>query len=78
MNRRRIASSMINSWAYDPAAELLEIEFQNGKGYQYTNVPEFIAHGFELAASKGHYFQLRIDGRYTAAEVGRGGAGFDS
>jgi hypothetical protein len=71
MDRRRIASSMINSWGYDPATELLEIEFQNGKIYQYSGVPEFIARGFELAASKGHYFQSKIDGRYSTSELGR-------
>ena len=71
MDRRLIASSMIKAWGYDVTSSVLELEFHNGKVYQYSGVSEFIARGFELAASKGQYFQSKIDGRYQTLEVGR-------
>ncbi|MEO8677419.1 MAG: KTSC domain-containing protein [Vicinamibacterales bacterium] len=69
MERRAVQSSMIRSWAFDEPSGILELEFTNGRIYQYTNVPEFLAKGFDVAASKGQYFQSRIDGRYAAQEV---------
>jgi hypothetical protein len=71
MDRRLIASSMIKSWGYDSGTSLLEIEFHNGRIYQYSEVSEFIARGLELAESKGQFFQSKIDGRYPTQEVGR-------
>lgn len=62
---------MIKSWGYDLGTSVLELEFHNGRIYQYADVPEFIARGFELAQSKGAYFQSKIDGRYKMHEVGR-------
>lgn len=70
MDRRLIASSMIKTWGYDVATSVLELEFHNGRIYRYADVPEFIVRGFELASSKGQYFQSKIDGRYQMHEVG--------
>ena len=71
MNRQRVASKMIKSWAFDPERALLEVEFQNGRVYQYADVPEFLVKGFELAESKGHFFLTRIDNRFKTEEVKR-------
>jgi len=71
MNRQPVESSMIKAWAFDPLSLVLEIEFQNGRIYQYAEVPQFLAKGFEVARSKGEFFQKRIDGRFSADEVER-------
>lgn len=60
---------MIKAWAFDREANVMEIEFTNGRVYQYDGVPEFMAKGFELASSKGRFFQSRIVDRYVAREV---------
>lgn len=60
---------MMRSWAFDPSAEVLELEFTNGRVYRYQGVPEFLARGFEVASSKGQFFLSRIDTRYSCEEV---------
>ena len=69
MNRQPVTSSMIRSWAFDETTAILELEFTNGRIYQYEAVPAFLAKGFEVAESKGHYFQSRIENRYQGQEV---------
>lgn len=69
MNRQPVQSSMVKAWAFDAATDTLEIEFTNGRIYQYAGVPAFLAKGFEVAASKGQYFLSRIDGRFRTEEV---------
>ena len=49
--------------------KILEVEFTNGRVYQYLGVPEFLYQGFLLASSKGDYFNTRIDERFPASEV---------
>ncbi len=71
MNRQPVNSSMIRAWAFDAAGGVLEIEFTNGRVYEYADVPEFLAKGFELASSKGHFFLTRIDNRFKAEEIER-------
>jgi len=69
MNRQPVQSSMVKAWAFDDVTETLEIEFRNGRIYQYAGVPAFLAKGFDVAASKGQFFLSRIDGRFRAQEV---------
>jgi KTSC domain len=69
MERHAVHSSMIRAWAFDEATCVLELEFTNGRIYRYENVPAFLAKGFAVAASKGHYFQSRIENRYPAQEI---------
>jgi hypothetical protein len=69
MNRQPVLSSMIRAWAFDPASSVLEIEFQNGRIYEYREVPEFLARGFAAAQSKGQFFLSRIADRYTCEEI---------
>ncbi len=69
MNRQTVQSSMIRSWAFDEAVGVLELEFTNGRVYQYADVPLFLAKGFEVAASKGQYFLSRIEDRYRSEEI---------
>ena len=71
MIRQSVSSEMIKTWAFDPASLILELEFHNGRVYRYVDVPEFLAKGFEVAQSKGRFFQTRIDGRFQAEEIER-------
>ena len=40
MERQLINSSNIVSAGYDPASQILEVEFKNGIVWQYTHFPE--------------------------------------
>jgi hypothetical protein len=69
MNRVAVRSSMIRAWAFNDDTGVLELEFTNGRVYQYQGVPSFIAKGFEVSRSKGRFFLTRIDKRYPNQEV---------
>jgi hypothetical protein len=77
MVRQPVQSSMIRAWAFDDASETLELEFTNGRIYQYIGVSAFLARGFQSAASKGDFFLTRIDGRYSTQEIHQNVTGFD-
>jgi hypothetical protein len=69
MNRVAVSSSSVASIGYDPVAAVLEIEFQNGRIYQYLHVPPQ-AHRLLLQAdSKGEFVNKVIKPRFEAVSV---------
>ena len=56
MDREPVSSSLLRSVGYDPDQQLLEIELQDGKIYQHTDVPEQTYRGLMDAGSHGRYF----------------------
>ena len=56
MDRAPIASSSIASVGYDEASRTLEIEFHNGRIYQFFGVPPQMAQALRAAPSTGAYF----------------------
>ena len=60
MHRTRVASSSIASIGYDPALEILEIEFCDGALYQYSGVTRDEHLALMAAESKGAHFNLQI------------------
>lgn len=56
MDREPVSSSLLRSVGYDPDQQLLEIELQDEKIYQYTEVPEQTYRGLMAADSHGRYF----------------------
>ena len=60
MNRESVTSSNLSSVGYDPQAQTLEIEFNNGGLYQYFDVPNSIYTGLMSADSHGKYFDVYI------------------
>ena len=69
MQRQTIDSTTIQSVGYDPETETLEIEFQNGRLYRYTGVPEAVYTGLMNAESPGKYFNGEIRDVYPATKV---------
>ena len=57
-------SSVIRSFAYDPAAHRLDIRFLTGRTYSYEGVPEEIAEAMRDASSKGRFFNAFIRDRF--------------
>lgn len=70
MNRQPVESSMLHSVGYDPVESILELEFHDGRFYQYGKVPEEIYRELMAADSKGRYFLTYIQDQYPFARTG--------
>jgi hypothetical protein len=71
MDRTPVSSSSLASIGYDEASNTLEVEFQHGGIYEYSNVPESRYSGLMSASSKGEYFDEYIKkGGYHHRKVG--------
>ncbi|HMA35284.1 MAG TPA: KTSC domain-containing protein [Chloroflexia bacterium] len=64
MQREPFTSSTIRSAGYDPATQVLEIEFRNHRRYRYMEVPPEIFAGLRQAESPGAYFTAQIRNDY--------------
>jgi hypothetical protein len=64
MERIAVSSSMISSVGYDADTQVLEIEFNNTRIYQYLKVPSPIYEGLIQAESPGNYFNTEIRDNY--------------
>lgn len=62
MDREQVSSSLVASVGYDSDEELLEVELQNGRVYQYRDVPKDTYRGLVNANSIGRYFNRHIRG----------------
>jgi hypothetical protein len=62
-------SSNIISAGYDTLANILEVEFQSGKVYQYLAVPEQVYQDLMTAESKGQFFHDNILKEFDFQEV---------
>jgi len=69
MDREPVSSSNLASVGYDPASETLEIEFNNGRVYQYYNVPQFMHERMMEAPSIGVFFNAEIKNAYSCSQV---------
>ena len=54
---------------YDPARQILEVEFRNGSAYQYMDVTPDEHDALMAATSKGAHFNLRIRDRYPYRQL---------
>jgi len=64
-------STAIKSIIYDPAARRMLVIFVTGRRYIYENVPPDVHAAFQLAPSKGGFFNAEIRDRYAFHEVKR-------
>ena len=69
MERTKLSSSALVSAGYDAASRTLELEFPNGRIYQYDEVPVGTFEWLMRAPSKGAFFSRMIDQRYAFREV---------
>ena len=73
MQRLPVDSSDIVSVGYDPKARVLEIEFKEGRIYEYLEVNPETYRLFTKADSYGQYFLSSINGRYRYKRIDEGG-----
>lgn len=70
MKREPVKSSNLASVGYDSSDSLLEIEFRDGRIYQFFKIPLNIYKSLMKADSKGSYFYQNIRmGRYTYKKI---------
>ena len=69
MDRISVRSSNIRSVGYDPESSTLEVEFNTGSIYQYSNVTESEYEGLMNATSKGRYLNRNIKDRYQDTKI---------
>ena len=62
-----VESSMIAAAGYDPESHTLVVLFNNGKAYDYYDVPSEEYQGLMEAESKGQYMRSHIMGNYSYA-----------
>lgn len=60
MEREPVSSSLVESVGYDPDEEILEVALENGRIYQYRQVPESTYQEFLAADSLGRHFNRYI------------------
>jgi KTSC domain len=66
-----VESSMIRAVGYDAAAQQLEVLFNSGKTYCYTDVPPTVYTELLTADSKGQYMRACVIGVYPDYELAR-------
>jgi hypothetical protein len=64
-----VSSDKIRSVGYDPAGQVLEIEFTDGKVVQYSRVPSETHRRLLAAPSIVSYFRDHIEEEYTARRL---------
>jgi len=65
----KVASSNINAIKYEISSQVLEIKFNDGHVYSFSNVPGTIYLGMVSAPSKGKYFHQNIQGKFQSARI---------
>ena len=69
MQRSKLESLAIVSAGYDPATHTLEIEFNSGRVYEYTDVPESVYAWLLRTPGKGAYVSRMINGHYVYRDI---------
>ncbi|MCY4107830.1 MAG: KTSC domain-containing protein [Chloroflexi bacterium] len=69
MKRIPVNSSSIAEIGYDESSQTLEVQFRNGRVYQYFSVPGQVANELMDAGSHGQYVNQHIKGLYRYARV---------
>ena len=69
MNRLKVESSNLASVGYDESTQTLEIEFNQGAVYQYSEVDKEVYDELMEADSKGKYFNSEIKGAFPYIQV---------
>jgi len=64
-----VESTMLTAAGYDEKESKLVVVFNNGKAYEYYDVPPEVYQGLMEAESKGGYMQANVIGVYDYSTV---------
>lgn len=69
MHRRAVDSRAVTAVGYEPATNVLEIEFTGGDTYRYFAVPASVHAAFMSAESMGTFFARSIRNTYAYERI---------
>lgn len=69
MQHKPVTSKNIESIAYDPETQTLEVKFKSGGTYSYQGVSKQEFEDFENASSLGSHFHHHIRSRYSGNRI---------
>jgi len=69
MDRVPVTSENLASVGYEPATNVLEIEFRRGVVYRYFGVPRSVFQGLMASSSKGTFFVEAIRDQFAFERV---------
>ncbi|HMH17717.1 MAG TPA: KTSC domain-containing protein [Burkholderiales bacterium] len=69
MERKRVNSSKIRAVGYDARAQVLEVEFSDGKVIQYRGVSPEVHRQFMAAPSPSSFFEDKIDESFPSTRL---------
>lgn len=69
MNKQNVTSSNVKAIGYDDRTQTLEVEFLNGRVYQYYGVPENMHSQFMQIPSKGKFLHTYIKDQFPFSRV---------
>ena len=64
-----VSSSNVAALGYDPVAEVVYVEFNNGTMYTYSGVPEHMYHALDNATSIGSYLLHNVKNVYPYQRI---------
>jgi KTSC domain len=70
VERMPVSSTSVASIGYDGDSRVLEVEFLNGRVYQYVNVPPATHAELMESGSKGRFINQFIKPMFAAIRVG--------
>ncbi|MEK6880098.1 MAG: KTSC domain-containing protein [Nanoarchaeota archaeon] len=65
----KVESSNLEKIGYDIDKKVLAVQFDSGRVYNYSNVPQEVVLNLLFAESIGKYFNANIREKYTFEEV---------
>lgn len=69
MEREAVESKALSGIGYDDESETLEVEFRNGRVYQYLGVPRTQYDWLRRVRDKGGYFNRMIRDQFEEIDV---------
>ena len=66
---RKVKSTQVDSFRYDPAARVLSVTFKSGGEYHYDGVPQDVVDGLKKAESAGKYLSSNIKGVFKYSKM---------
>ena len=69
MERMKVSADKIRSVGYDTEAQVLEIEFSDGRIVQYSRVPSEVHRRLIAAPTIVSYFRDHVEDEYTARRL---------
>jgi hypothetical protein len=69
LERQPVKSRILRSMGYDDSTKILEIEFQNGRMYQFLDVPPKVYADLMHSNEIGKYFTDKVRTRFRSKQV---------